>query len=256
MTYARIYEVIRRIPRGRVATYGQIAGAGRIGRPCTAGGICPRRPARHNGAALASSHQRPGRGEPAEKARSRALSADAAGAGRRALRCERKGEARPRRVEAAPGETLREALRPYAHRHWADFNGSDYLRDWCRCSIRSRYWISRSSDGSRASTDEQGGIPPTRSRSLPLPAEASGRQLPRYQALGRPPLRRRPGEPAAGRGGLRDHHRCRARRGEGDRARSARDHQAGHRRPGPDRVGRADAGLRPFRLFVHGASRR
>ena len=25
MTYARIYEVIRRIPRGRVATYGQIA---------------------------------------------------------------------------------------------------------------------------------------------------------------------------------------------------------------------------------------
>ena len=46
VSYQRIYAVVRRIPEGRVATYGQIAVACRSRRPRPAGRVCAPRPAR------------------------------------------------------------------------------------------------------------------------------------------------------------------------------------------------------------------
>ena len=89
--WERIYEVVRRIPRGRVATYGQVAALAGLPRHARQVGYALHVAARVDQGAVAPRHQRQGRGERAldagvGPAPARAAAARASGRRRRARR--------------------------------------------------------------------------------------------------------------------------------------------------------------------------
>ena len=94
----RIYAVVRRIPRGRVATYGQVTIAGLSGHARQWG--CPARPLGGRDGALASGGQRGRLLRSPDRARRGPGAAPPARAGGRAVRCAGRGVADP--VPLAP----------------------------------------------------------------------------------------------------------------------------------------------------------